>query len=83
MTNWLPTVGGIITAAGIAMAKSDDPTVKMIGQILSILGPVLLGVAAKQFNVTGGTVIQPTPAAITIEKLEEANITVEKEKPCN
>jgi hypothetical protein len=58
MKNWKTTLFGAITAAGIGMAQSADGIVATIGQILSILGPVLLGIFAKDGNVTGGTVAQ-------------------------
>jgi hypothetical protein len=58
MKNWKTTLFGAITAAGIGMATSADGIVQTIGQILSILGPVLMGIFAKDSNVTGGTVAQ-------------------------
>ena len=58
MKNWKTTVFGGITAAGMGLASSDDPILKTIGQILAIIGPVLLGIFAKDNNVTGGAVQQ-------------------------
>lgn len=58
MRNWKTTLFGGITAAGIGLASADDPILKTIGQIMAIIGPVLLGIFAKDQNVTGGTVQQ-------------------------
>ena len=64
MKSWKTTVAGIITAIGVGFTQSDDPTLQMIGKILVVVGPIILGIVAKDSNVTGGTVIQPTPKAI-------------------
>lgn len=58
MKNWKTTLFGAITAAGIGLTQTDDPILKTIGQIIAILGPVLLGLFAKDSNVTGGQVQQ-------------------------
>ena len=58
MKNWKTTLFGGMTAAGMGLSQSDDPVLKTIGQILAVLGPVLLGMFAKDGNVTGGTVTQ-------------------------
>lgn len=58
MKSWKTTLFGAMTAAGIGMAQADDPTVKMIGQILAVLSPILLGFFSKDKDVTGGTVVQ-------------------------
>lgn len=55
MKNWKTTVSGIITASGVAMQASENPTVKMIGLILAGVGALLLGGSSKDKNVTGGT----------------------------
>lgn len=62
--NWLTTLGGILTAIGAGLIIQEDATVKVIGQILSITGPIILGWAAKQYNVTGGSIPQPTPPGV-------------------
>jgi hypothetical protein len=51
MKNWKTTVSGVIVAAGTGMAQASDPTVQMIGQIVSVIGAILLGIFAK--DVTG------------------------------
>lgn len=53
MKNWKTTACGAITAAGVGMSQSDNPTIKMIGQVLMVVGPLLMGFVAKDFNVTG------------------------------
>lgn len=58
MKNWKTTVFGGLTAAGLGLAQSDDPILKTIGQVLMVIGPVLLGIFAKDSNVTGGQVQQ-------------------------
>lgn len=57
MKNWKTTLFGAITAAGAGMATQPG-TIGAIGQIISIVGPLLLGIYAKDGNVTGGTVVQ-------------------------
>lgn len=56
--SWLTTLFGAITAAGAGLIQTDDPTLKMIGQLLSVIGPIALGLVAKDSRVTGGTVQQ-------------------------
>lgn len=55
--NWKTTLFGALAAAGGGMATQPG-TVGTIGQILAILAPLLLGLFAKDSNVTGGTVPQ-------------------------
>lgn len=58
MKSWKTTIGGVLSAAGVAMQASDNGTVKLIGAILGAVGLILLGGSAKDNNVTGGTVQQ-------------------------
>ena len=58
MKSWKTTLFGAITALGTYLATIDDPIIKTIGQILVVVGPVLLGIFAKDANVTGGEVTQ-------------------------
>jgi len=58
MKNWKTTLFGAITAAGLGMTQSSEPIVQTIGQVLSVAGPILLGIFSKDANVTGGTVSQ-------------------------
>lgn len=56
--SWLTTLFGALTAAGAGLLQTDDPIIKTIGQVLSVLGPIALGLVAKDSRVTGGTVQQ-------------------------
>lgn len=58
MKNWKTTLFGAISALGAFLAGTDDAIPKVIGQILVVVGPVLMGLFAKDSNVTGGTVEQ-------------------------
>ena len=55
MTNWKTSVGGIILALGAMCTQMNDSTYKLIGGVLSAIGALFLGLAAKDSNVTGGT----------------------------
>lgn len=57
MKNWKTTLFGCLTAAGAGMSQQPG-TIGAIGQVISIAGPILLGVFAKDSNVTGGTIVQ-------------------------
>jgi hypothetical protein len=58
MKNWKTTVSGILASAGLLGTQSTNHTIQIVGQILSALGVLLLGVTGKDSNVTGGTVSQ-------------------------
>lgn len=58
MKSWKTTLFGAITAAGLGMAQSSDGIVATIGQLLSVIGPILMGLFAKDSTVTGGTIVQ-------------------------
>jgi hypothetical protein len=53
MKNWKTTVAGIVTAIGVGFTQSNDPMLQMIGKVLVVVGPIILGVVAKDLNVTG------------------------------
>lgn len=55
MTNWKTSLGGVLAALGAALSQNGDTTIKSIGGVLAALGALLMGLAAKDFNVTGGT----------------------------
>ena len=57
MKNGKTTIGGILAAAGAGMASLHGWP-GMLGQVLCVVGPLLLGASAKDLNVTGGTVPQ-------------------------
>jgi len=56
MKNWKTTIGGLLMTIGLALSQSED--LKNYGLILQGIGGILLGLAAKDSNVTGGTVKQ-------------------------
>lgn len=58
MKNWKTTVGGILSAAGIGLAGGGSGTLHIVGTILASVGALLMGGAAKDSNVTGGTTQQ-------------------------
>ena len=81
MTNWMPTVAGLLAAIGGALTQMDNPTIKSIGTIMAAVGTILLGLVAKQFNVHGGTVAQATPPAVQEQTLVEGvELVAEKGK---
>ena len=43
MKDWKTTLSGLIGAVGAYFATSENPTLKMIGQILTAVGIGLLG----------------------------------------
>ena len=53
MKNWLTSIGGVMIAVGMLLARTDDPLVKSTGVALEAVGAVMLGFAAKDFNTTG------------------------------
>lgn len=55
MKSWKTTIGGFLAAAGAAMQASDNATVKVAGAVIGAIGLALLGMSAKDNNVTGGT----------------------------
>ena len=58
--NWLPTLGGLVTAAAPIALSLGHPD---IAALFGVLGPILLGGSAKQSNVTG-TAMTPTAPAL-------------------
>ena len=80
MKSWKTTVSGLITAIGAALMQNDDATLKLIGQILIVLGPILFGLSAKDAQVHGGTIAQATPAAVQVQTaVEGAELTAKTE----
>lgn len=53
MKNWKTTIGGLMVSAGLAMQNSDDQIIRTVGGIFIVVGPIILGVSAKDKNVTG------------------------------
>lgn len=59
MKNWKTTLGGVMTTVGLTLKTHGSTTVEYwLGEICSLAGPLLLGLGAKDSNVTGGTVKQ-------------------------
>lgn len=56
MKNWKTTVSGVIAAAGQLLPLLGIPA--EVGQAISVVGLFLIGLFAKDNNVTGGTVNQ-------------------------
>lgn len=64
MINWMPTVAGLLAAIGQGFLVSGEPVLHLPGIVLSVIGIAALGVVSKQFNVHGGTKVQPTPPEV-------------------
>lgn len=60
MKNWKTTLFGAITALGTYLAGVDDTITKVIGQILVVLGPLLLGIFAADSSSTTTTTTTTT-----------------------
>jgi len=54
--NWKTTLSGALSASGIILPLVGVPA--GVGQAVSVLGLFLIGLFAKDSNVTGGTVSQ-------------------------
>lgn len=55
MTSWKTSLGGVLASIGAVMTTMTTEPYHTIGVCLAAVGALLLGVAAKDFNVTGGT----------------------------
>ena len=49
-TNWVTTLGGVMSAVGALVAQSEDETTRLIATIIMSLGLLLTGGAARQSN---------------------------------
>jgi hypothetical protein len=66
--NWIPTVGGLVLAIGMSLqAVEGYPKVKFIGLIMAAVGGGVGLWAAKQFNVTGGSIPQASPPGVALK----------------
>jgi len=74
MKNWKTTLASIIAAIGVGFSNSDDPTLRTIGEIITIIGMVFFGFSSKDNNVTGGTVMQPTPSVVLKQQAQERRV---------
>lgn len=54
MKSWKTTLGGILTSAGLTLKTHGTTTAEYwLGEFCALAGPLLLGLGAKDFNVTG------------------------------
>ena len=53
MKNWKTTMAGAVSALGVYLTTIPD--LQVFGQILTGIGTFLMGMFAKDSNVTGGT----------------------------
>lgn len=59
MKSWKTTLFGALAAVGAYLQTVQDPAwLQTVGKALVVAGPLLLGLFAKDSNVTGGTVQQ-------------------------
>lgn len=49
--NWLTTLGGLILGLGLALETTLPPEYTWVAKSMAAVGGVILGVAAKAFNV--------------------------------
>lgn len=56
MKNWKTTLSGLLAAAGQILSIFGVPV--EVGQAVSVVGLFLVGIFAKDSNVTGGTKVQ-------------------------
>jgi hypothetical protein len=73
--NWQTTLAGAIAALGAYLTTLADPY-HTIGVILSALGLAGLGLAAKQHNVTGGTIAATAEAGKRVSPLTSGGVSV-------
>lgn len=66
MANWKTALAGLLAGLAVAWANYSGPNTWQ--GYVSALGPVAVGLLAKDFNVTGGTVssnaVPPTPSEV-------------------
>ncbi len=53
MKSWKTTVGGFLLAIGTPLQTSDDTLIRTVGSILASFGALMLGLSAKDSDVTG------------------------------
>lgn len=58
--SWKTTLFGAVTALGMYLAQQEG-LYAVVGQILVVVGPVLMGLFSKDANVTGGSVVEAAP----------------------
>jgi hypothetical protein len=60
--SWKTTLAGALMALG-AYFQTLEGVYLIVGQVLVIGAPILMGLFAKDSNVTGGSVVQPSTEA--------------------
>ncbi len=58
MKNWKTSLGGTLASIGLLAQSVPNHTVQLIGGVAAAVGALLLGLSAKDHNVTGGTTQQ-------------------------
>jgi drug/metabolite transporter (DMT)-like permease len=51
--SWLTTLAGAVAAVGVVLTNNSNPTLHVVGVVLTALAAVAGGAAAKDYNVTG------------------------------
>ena len=64
--SWKTSLGGILLALGGILTQQSNHIMQLIGAVLSAVGALLLGLAAKDSNVTGGSVPQASPPGAAV-----------------
>jgi hypothetical protein len=68
ITNWKTSLAG--AAAAAAAFAAQVPSLKQYADTLGLIAAALIGFAAKDANVTGGTVPQTEEATVRVEMPE-------------
>ena len=50
MINWKTTIAGLIGAVGAYFASTENPSLKLFGQVLTAVGIALLGYVSKDHD---------------------------------
>lgn len=56
--NWKTTLASVVMSAGFGLQDNSDELIATIGKLMTIVGSILVGYFAKDYNVTGGTQAQ-------------------------
>jgi hypothetical protein len=73
--SWMPTIFGLMAAAGTFLP--DFGVNEQVAKGIAAMGLILLGLTSKQFNVTGGNVLQSSSPTVTAAQTAEmkSNLT--------
>lgn len=58
MKNWKTTLFGFVLAGGMFLAQNTTGQTQTVGNWISVLGASIIGLVAKDKDVTGGTIQQ-------------------------